>query len=160
MSIYQDVLAAQELIEEQIDQETGEIGDNFDAACELKDEVLSLGLEKLCKVRSNIKSDIEAFKSEEKRIAEQRKRLEKALERNEKYILFIHSQSGNDKDIAGTFTVSTRKSESVILDEGFENKDYGVFEFKADKKAIKEALKNGIELVGAKIIVNENLQVK
>lgn len=160
MSIYQDVLTAQELIEEQIDLETGEILDSYDDAVELKEEIIALGLENLCKVRANIKSDIDAFRAEEKRINEQRKRLEKALERNEKYIMFVHQQSGNAKNIAGTFTVSTRKSESVCLDVDFENKDYGNYEFKPDKKAIKEALKNGVVIDGAKIITNENLQIK
>lgn len=160
MSIYQDVLTAQQLIEEQIDFETGEISDEYDDAVELKEEIIALGLEKLCKVRANIKSDIDAFKAEEKRISEQRKRLEKALERNEKYIMFVHKKSGNAKNIAGTFTVSTRKSESVCLDIDFENRDYGNYEFKPDKKAIKEALKNGVEIDGARIITNENLQIK
>lgn len=160
MSIYQDVLTAQELIEEQIDLETGEVLDSYDDAVELKEEIIALGLEKLCKVRANIKADIDAFKAEEKRISEQRKRLEKALERNERYIMFVHQQSGNAKNIAGTFTISTRKSESVCLDIGFENKDYGNYEFKPDNKAIKEALKNGVVIDGARIITNENLQIK
>lgn len=160
MSIYKDVLTAQELIEEQIDLEKGEILDSYDDAVELKEEIIALGLEKLCKVRANIKADIDSFKAEEKRINEQRKRLERALERNEKYIMFVHTQSGNKKNIAGTFTVSTRLSESVCLDVDFENKDFGSYEFKPDKKAIKEALKNGAEIDGARIITNENLQIK
>ena len=160
MSIYNDVLAAQELIEQQINFETGEVTDEYDSAVELKEEIIALGLEKLCKVRANIKADIDAFKAEEKRLAERRKSLEKALERNEKYIMFVHKQSGNPKDIAGSFTVSTRKSESVELVDNFENKDFGRYEFKPDKTLIKQALKSGIEIDGAKIVVNENLSVR
>ena len=66
----------------------------------------------------------------------------------------------SEKALAGSFTVSTRKSEQVILTEGFENKDYGKYEFKADKVAIKDALKNGIEIEGATLQTNYNLQVR
>lgn len=160
MSIYNDVIAAQELIEEQINFETGEVSDNYEQAVELKDEIIALGLEKLCKVRANIKAEIEAFKSEEKRLNDRRKTLEKSLERAENYLMLIHKQSGNDKDVAGSFTISTRKSESVNLVDNFENENYGRYEFKPDKTLIKQALKSGIEIDGASLEVKENLQVR
>lgn len=160
MSIYNDVIAAQELIEEQINLETGEVSDNYEQAVELKDEIIALGLEKLCKVRANIKAEIEAFKSEEKRLNDRRKTLEKSLERAENYLMLIHKQSGNEKDVAGSFTISTRKSESVNLVDNFENENFGKYEFKPDKALIKQALKSGIKIDGASLEVNENLQVR
>lgn len=161
MSIYEDVLVAQELIDDCYDKMTGEVLEEQEqAAIKLKEEVLSQGLEVLCKVRANYKADVDALKLEEKRLSDKRKTIENKVGRLEEYIYNIHKLGGLDKTKAGTFTVSTRKSESVVLDDDFENKDYGSYEFKADKKLIKEAIKSGIEISGAKIVVNDNLQIK
>lgn len=161
MSIYDDVLASEKLINECYDLETGEINEEHENhAKELKAEILAQGLEKLCKVRANFKSDIDALKAEEERIAEKRKALENKTESLERYIHDIFNLSGQDKVKAGTFTVFLRLSEAVKLANDFENKEFGTYEFKADKKAIKEALKCGLRIDGAEIVCNENLQVK
>lgn len=161
MSIYDDVLTAEKLINECYDLETGEINEEHEnQAKELKAEILAQGLEKLCKVRANFKSEIDALKAEEKRLADKRKVLENKVERIEKDIHYLYSQDGRDKVKAGTFTVSIRLSEAVKLSDDFENREFGIYEFKADKKAIKEALKGGLQIDGAEIVCNENLQVK
>ncbi|MCH5201893.1 MAG: siphovirus Gp157 family protein [Oscillospiraceae bacterium] len=161
MSIYDDVLAAEKLINECYDLETGEVfEEQEEQAKRLRDEILAQGMEALCKVRANFKSDIDALKAEEKRIAEKRKVLENKTESLERYIKDILHLSGQDKVKAGTFTVSLRMSEAVKLADNFENKDFGTYEFKADKKAIKEALKSGLEIDGAEIVCNLNLQVR
>lgn len=161
MSIYDDVLTAEKLINECYDLETGEINEEHEnQAKELKAEILEQGLETLCKIRVNFKSEIDALKSEEKRLNDKRKILENKTERLERYIHDIFNLSGQDKVKAGTFTVSVRLSEAVKLVDDFENKEFGTYEFKADKKAIKEALKSGLKIDGAEIVCNENLQVK
>lgn len=161
MSIYDDVLTAEKLINECYDLETGEINEEQEnQAKKLKAEILAQGLEKLCKVRANFKSEVEALKAEEKRIADKRKAIENKTESLERYIHDLYNLSGQDKVKAGTFTVSIRLSEAVKLADDFENKEYGTYEFKADKKAIKEALKSGLQIAGAEIVCNENLQVK
>lgn len=161
MSIYSDVLTAEQLINECFDLETGEINEEQESqAKELKAEILNQGLEVLCKVRANYAADVEALKNEEKRIAEKRKSLEKKQERLEFYIYEVFKIGGQNKVNAGTFTVSVRLSEAVKLIDGWENKDFGKYEFKPDKVAIKKALKSGEVIDGAEIVVNENLQVK
>lgn len=161
MSIYEDVITAEKLINECYDLETGEINEEHEnQAKELKAEILSQGLEKLCKVRANFKSEIDSLKAEEKRLYDKRKSIEAKTERLEGYIHDIFNLSGQDKVKAGTFTVSIRLSEAVKLSDDFENREFGTYEFKADKKAIKEALKSGLKIDGAEIVCNENLQVK
>jgi Na+-translocating ferredoxin:NAD+ oxidoreductase RnfC subunit len=163
MSIYDDVLLAQQLIDECFDLETGEINEEQEQeAIKLRDEIIAQGLEVLCKVRVNYLADIEFLKAEEKRIKEKRQRLEKSLDRLEDYILLIHKQSGQDKSIAGTFTVNTRKSTSVIVDDDFNDERFQTIieEKKIDKTAIKKALTNGEEVAGAYLQINENLQVR
>lgn len=160
-SIYQDVIDIQMMIDDSFDKDTGEINEaDVQAGEELKAEIISVGLEKLCKVRANIMATAEGLKAEKKRIDDALKRENSKLERLEDYILTIHKLSGEKKSIAGTFTVSMRKSESVELAENFEHADFGRYEFKPDKTAIKKAIKDGVEIEGATLIEKENLQVK
>lgn len=161
MSIYDDVMACEELLNQCYDLETGEVDEEQEAlAQELKLDIIAEGAEKLCKVRANFKSEIDALKAEENRLAEKRKSLEKKIVNIEDFIEYIWRRSDTDKLKAGTFTVSMRLSEAVKLEDNFENKDYGRYEFKADKVEIKKALKSGIKIDGAEIVVNENLQIK
>lgn len=164
MSIYSEVMACEELLNQEYDAFTGEITEeneaNMDIINSWKKDIIEQGLENLCKVRANKLARIEALKAEKKRIADKQVLEEKKLERLEDYIGMIYYEAGADKVEAGSFTVSTRKSEQVVLTEWFENKDYGKYEFKADKVAIKDALKNGIEIEGASLQTNYNLQVR
>ena len=163
MSIYDDVITAQQLVDECFDLMTGEIDEEQELqAKKLLDEVLSQGLEKLCKVRANKVAYIDNLKSEEKRIADKRKAEEKKLESLEGYILAIHKQSGQEKSIAGTFTVGTRKSTSVFIEDDFDNENYQTIEEvkKIDKNAIKNAIKSGLVVDGARLIENINLSIK
>lgn len=117
-------------------------------------------MEKLCKARANRLAIVESLKAEEKRINEKRKSLEKSLDGLERYIKIVFRLGGKEKEVAGTFTVSIRESEAVCLVDGFENSDFGCYEFKPDKRKIKDALKSGVDVAGASIVVNENIQIK
>lgn len=161
MAIYDDVLAAQQLIDECFNPETGEILEEEEAqAIALKKEILEEGIEKLCKVRANYIAEAEMLKNEEKRLSSKRKSIENKTEWLEKHIEEIYFLGGCEKIKAGTFTVSSRKSEVVSLVDGFVNESYGSYTFSPDKKAIKQAIKNGETIEGAKIIVCDNLQIK
>jgi hypothetical protein len=61
-----------------------------------------------------------------------------------------------------THRISTRKSQGVVLADGFNNPEYGTTEtiFKADKKLIKESIQNGIEVKGAILEDRVNVQIK
>ena len=57
--------------------------------------------------------------------------------------------------------INFRKSESVeIIDESILPNNVLIYEPKIDKKKIKEIIKNGGQVFGAKIVVNQNLQIK
>ena len=160
MSIYSEVLEINQKLADMIDPETGEIADGYDEAENTKKELLAFGLEKWCKTLKNIQGDIEGLKAEKKRIEGKIKALEGQEKFAQNYIGLLYTEVGEPKVMAGSFTVSQRKSEQVVLTEGFENKDYGKYEFKADKVAIKDALKNGVEIEGASLQTNYNLQVR
>jgi len=160
MSIYSEVIEINQILADMIDPATGEIAEGYDEAENTKKELLAFGLEKWCKTLRNIQNDIEGLKAEKKRIEGKIKALEGQEKFAEGYIHKLYLETGEEKALAGSFTVSTRKSEQVVLTEGFENKDYGKYEFKADKVAIKDALKNGVEIEGASLQTNYNLQVR
>lgn len=57
--------------------------------------------------------------------------------------------------------INFRKSESVeIIDESILPNNVLIYEPKIDKKKIKEIIKNGGQVFGAKIVENKNLQIK
>ena len=161
MSIYDDVAELEKKLDNCYDLETGEIDEKAEAQILVAmQELFEDGLEKLCKIRANRLSYIDALKSEEKRINEKRKYIELKLGRLEKHIFDVYKLAKQEKIKAGTFSLSMRKSESVVLTDSFVNPDFGTFEFKPDKKKIKEAIKGGIMVDGAEIVEKENLQIK
>jgi hypothetical protein len=66
------------------------------------------------------------------------------------------------KITVGTFALSIRKSDAVILADDFNNKDYMTekITYTADKGKIKEALKSGQSVSGAILEIRDNLQIK
>lgn len=101
-------------------------------------------------------------KAEEARIAAKRKIVENRLQSVKKYLTPYIIEHG--KQTVGTHTLSLRKSEAVVLEPEFNNKDYGddVVTFKPDKKKIKAFLKDNPALTiwGATLEKKQNLQFK
>ena len=57
--------------------------------------------------------------------------------------------------------INFRKSESVEMDDNLDQKYVKtITTHTPDKLAIKEAIKQGIEVIGARIITNQNIQIK
>lgn len=101
-------------------------------------------------------------KAEEARIAAKRKTIENRLQSVKKYLTPYIVEHG--KQTVGTHTLSLRKSEAVVLEPEFNNKDYGedVTTFKPDKKKIKAFLKDNPDLTiwGVTLEKRQNLQFK
>ena len=62
----------------------------------------------------------------------------------------------------GTHRISTRKSEAVVVEEGFSNPEYcrSVTTITPDKPKIKESLRAGIQVEGCKIEERLNVQIR
>ena len=106
-------------------------------------------------------------KNEIDRIQARKKTFSNRLASVKKYLLpwVIEQKKKTGKNtIVGTITLGTRKSQSVELDEGFNNMDYceKVETIKPDKKKIKEFLKAnpGMYILGASLNNNVNLSIK
>jgi len=163
-TIYENLNAIEELLNEIYEKEQDENSlKNETWLKEQKEQILQIGLEKLCMVRQNRLALIKALKDEEERMKTKRQSEEKKLENLESYISQILFMSGENKKQAGTFTVSFRKSTKVILDEfNFNDERFITIEEvkKFDKMAIKEALQNGEQIQGVYLQENKNLNIK
>lgn len=116
----------------------------------------------------NLDAECKAIKAEEDRLAERRKAKEKSHERIKQYLSDTLQRAGLDKIETARNCITFRKSESVEVNEDvfFEwaqkNRDDLLKYSKptADKTAIKRVLKDGIEIAGAELRVNRNIQIK
>lgn len=166
MKLYEianDYLALMQAIEnDEIPEEA--IADTLEAiTAEIEDKADNIA----CLLK-NIDAEIVAIKAEETRLAERRKVKEKSAERIKQYLSDVLQSAAIDKVETARNRISFRKSESVELDEGFiawavMTKRNDLLSFKdptANKTEIKKALKGGQAVEGAKLVVNQNIQIK
>ena len=100
------------------------------------------------------------LKVEKQRIDRKMQVAKNKSENIKKYMLdFVESKG---KFQSGSFTVSTRKSKKVVLNDDFFNLDFGTEKtiFSPDKKAIKTAIDNGAEIYGAEIKETKKISIK
>lgn len=162
-SIYDNIMEVEQLLDTVYDLETGEIDEEKERELiQLKEQIVLSGLEKLCNLRADKVAYAKALKEEEERIKSKRQKEENKIDNLDSYILLIHSKSGQQKSVAGTWTVSTRKSTQVIVNDDFNDKRFIKTETveKLDKKALGDALKSGEAINGADLKTNINLVVK
>ena len=117
----------------------------------------------------NLDAEITAFKTEENRLAERRKAKEKTYDRIKEYLAENLQRVGIDKMETVRNKITFRKSESVEIGdeiafiEWAEKERYELLTYsapKVNKTAIKKALKDGDEIVGASIVIRQNIQIK
>jgi hypothetical protein len=159
-AIYNDIEAAEQLLAQTYDAETGEITGDYEAAEKLRAEVQALGLETLCKARANRLAVINNIKAEEERLRARRQRLEKQVEGLEEDINVVYQHGDAPVQYAGNFTVSTRKSTQVITDGNFYDERFIRTTTSVDKAELKKALTAGEQIMGAHLQTNYNLQIK
>ena len=161
-AIYNDITAAEQLLAQTYDADTGEITGDYEAADQLRQEVQALGLETLCKARANRLALIANIKAEEERLRARRQRIESTVERLEGDIYAVYQHGDNPVQYAGNFTVSTRKSTQVITDDTFADSRFITTKTteSVDKVELKKALAAGEQIAGARLQTNYNLQIK
>lgn len=122
-------------------------------------------LENLVKYIRNLELGIDTCKAEEARIKAMRDKADNRIKSIKKYLTPYVIKKG--KVDTGTFKLSTRKSESVELTDEFklkheENKYYNIVKtiYHADKRLIKEDLKAGKDIPGARLSENRSIQIK
>lgn len=159
-AIYNDIDAAEQLLAQTYDAETGEITGDYEAAEKLRAEVQALGLETLCKARANRLALIANIKAEEERLKARRQRIEKSVDSLESDINAVYQRGDAPVQYAGNFTISTRKSTQVITDGTFFDERFIRTTTSVDKAELKKALTAGEQIMGAHLQTNYNLQIK
>ena len=142
------------------DQETGEVDENLvTALADLKMQ-REEKLDNIGAYIKNLAAEAAMLEAEEKALKERREAKERKIESLKTYL--GDALNGEKFESARVFC-SWRKSESVsIQDENLIPKSFMVKKvtYSPDKKAIKEAIKNGKKVKGAVIETKNNLQIK
>lgn len=119
--------------------------------------------ENYCKLIKSRETDILGIDSEIKRLQALKKSKQSLIDRLKDSIHGAMELTGTRKLDLGLFKVSLRKSEPVQIDDDFDrDSEYNIHKttISPDKKAIKEAIKSGIEIKGASLVSKESLQIK
>ncbi len=117
-------------------------------------------VENYIKVMKNLEADIEARKAEIKRLTELNKADEKKKDHLKETLSASMQLTGHERVDTPLFKVSFRKSQAVEVDETVLPEAYKVATWKADKKRLKEDLKNGFEILGAELVERKNLSIR
>lgn len=139
----------------EIDEETGEI---LNAA-----ELDALELERDTKIENialwikNLKAEAEAVKKQKEVFYQREKALTNKADRLKEWLA---QTLDGEKWKSDKVVLSWRRSEAVSVDEGFSDERFITYEPKVSKTAIKEALKNGEIISGARLVENNSLQIR
>ena len=112
------------------------------------------------KIITNYKAIAEKQKEEEDRIRKRRQANEKKIEILREYMLTNLEKLENKKLKTDSYTFSTKKVESVVVDLDLLTEEYYKITKTADKTKIKQDLKSGKEINGAKIHIKNCLNVR
>lgn len=160
MNLYEITREAQELASL---LETDELTPELEAALLINQDQLQVKAGNYAKVIANIQSDSDAIDAEIKRLKAMKDTKDRSISRLKEALRDAMLVSGIEKVESPLFKLSLRRSEAVEVDvvealpNAFQNVKNVVT---ADKVAIKEAIKRGEFVMGARIIEKFNLQIK
>ena len=143
--------------------ETEELTPELETALVINQEQLQAKAGNYAKVIANIQSDADAIETEIKRLKAMKESKERAITRLKDAVRDAMLVSAIDKIESPLFKLALRRSEAVEVDmvEALPNAYQNVKNVvTADKVAIKEAIKRGENVYGARLIENFNLQIK
>lgn len=123
---------------------------------------LSTKVENIVKLIRNLQADTEAIKTEEQRLNKLRKQKERQVEGLQRYLFDCISPLEKKEVKGGIFIVSIKKNppKAVIDDINAIPSWFLVHTPSVDKKMLKEALKEGQKIEGARLVQEESLKIK
>jgi seryl-tRNA synthetase len=160
MNLYEITREAQELA---FLLETDELTPELEAALLINQDQLQAKAGNYAKVIANIQSDSDSIDAEIKRLKAMKDTKDRSISRLKEALRDAMLVSGIDKIESSLFKLSLRRSEAVEVDvvEALPSSFQSVKNVvTADKLAIKEAIKRGENVMGARIVENFNLQIK
>jgi hypothetical protein len=143
--------------------ETEEFTPELEQALIINQDQLQAKAVNYAKVIANYQAESDAIDQEIKRLKAMKESRDKKVEWLKESVKKAMLISGIEKVESPLFKISVRRSESVEVDvvealpNAFQNVKNVVT---ADKVAIKEAIKRGENVLGARLVENFNLQIK
>ena len=143
--------------------ENGEDNEELAAVLNSLDAEIEDKAENIAKLIKNYEADIEAFKTEEKRIAERRRTLENIVKRLKEYLFNNMKLTGKTKFKRGTFSFNIAKNPPSVEITNVDviSSDYKTYTEVLDRKAILQDLKDGKDVQGAILVTDkESLRIR
>lgn len=151
------------MLESQLIENDGELTPELETALQInKDELQHKGIQYGYVIKS-LEDSSNSIDNEIKRLQAIKKSNDNAIERLKTTLTTAMNLFEITELKTPTLKINFRKSEVVIVDDvnGLD-KEYKVIKVteQADKMKIKQALKDGLTVVGAELITNQNIQIK
>lgn len=161
MTLYEIDKQLQDLIEQAVDPETGELAEGTEQALADLEMQRAEKVENIALFVKNLKADAAAIREEEKALAARRQSAERKAERLQNYLMFaLEGQKFNTARV----TISYRHSQRVVLAENrladVPEEYLRYKEPELDKTAVKKAILSGIEVPGCALEDNTALLIK
>ena len=146
---------------EGINQETGEVDEEVQNALMVTQQNLQTKAIDIAYVIKSFDDEIEIYEREIKRLTEIKDQMKKRKEWLKTNLSNAMQEFGVVELKGKTIKLSFRKSESVEIDDIDALDDrFKRVKIEPDKTAIKTALKIGEKVEGARLVENQNLQIK
>ena len=148
---------------EGVDFETGEIKEEVQNALALTQQNLQAKAIDYGYIIKSLGDELELYTKEIKRLNERKKQIESLQEKLEENLTRAMQEFGIVEIKGKTIRLSFRKSESVeIVNVDLIPDDFKIVKtlIEPDKKYIKQAIKDGVKVEGARIVEKQNLQIK
>lgn len=158
-----EVIELQNALMETVDYETGEVDTLICNALDCKREEFNKKAVNVAKLVRLFYSQIEDCNAELKRVKAIKDRIEKATEKLEKYLTSSCLAIGVDKIENVNANISFRTSTKTIINDIDAIPDEykkAKITYTPDLILIKKAIENGVEVKGAELQVNKNIQIK
>lgn len=157
MNLYELSIAFQEVQNMELDPEV--MKDTLDSI----EDAIENKAENIAKLIRNLESDVKAYKEEEERLKTKRQATENKVKWLKTYLEDNMKLTGKTKFKSGMFNFSIQKNPvSVnILDERIIPEEFLIPQLpKIDKTALKDVLKNGVEVPGVELKQTEGLRIR
>ena len=118
--------------------------------------------ENIIKLIKSVEGDIKTYKEEELRLSTRRKVLENKVANLKEYLECSLKAIGKTEIKGKLFTLKIQKNAPSVVIDDFNTipKEYLKVVEEVDKKKIKEDLKNGLDIPGAKLESSESLRIR
>lgn len=157
MNLYELSIAFQEVQNMELDPEV--MKDTLDSI----EDAIENKAENIAKLVRNLESDVSAYKEEEDRLKTKRQATENKVKWLKTYLEDNMKLTGKTKFKSGMFNFSIQKNPASvnITDERIIPEEFLIPQLpKIDKTALKNVLKNGVEVPGAELKQTEGLRIR